>query len=68
MSECEHGLTEDCQDCDNRDAQFFNDMEMTCEHDMNEDDCHICQAEYDRLAEQARERQEWDHYHPAGDD
>lgn len=79
MQTCKHGkVTPDggmCWECDDeraaeraeekREAELESEMDVYCEHDMLEEDCHECGAEIDRQADQARDNKEWNHFHPS---
>lgn len=71
---CRHGVDftkagADCKRCDDEEEHWMRegceDDDDRCEHGIPESDCLDCGAKMDRLADQARERQDWDHWHPA---
>lgn len=54
---------EECKACEREEQESMNDMNMICEHDVNEDDCMECGAKHDALADRHREQQDWTHFH-----
>lgn len=67
---CEHDVdldNDECAQCDaadeRREQELRSEMEVTCEHDMEEDDCPACGAKMDALADLQRERDDFAHFH-----
>lgn len=69
IDKCKHGNNEDdCETCeDERMAQEDADAweDAHCEHGVHSRDCWDCAAEDDALAQHAKDRDDFMHYHPA---
>lgn len=70
IHKCKHGNGDDCETCEEiqqakDDADAWEDSK--CEHGMMESECWDCGLENDLLAQHARDRDDWNHFHPVGD-